>query len=252
MNIGVINRWIRAQLFAIWKLYKLAKRTIRRYGFVGAAKLSLTKVTPWVKRKKQICIDDFDELHGVDTAEKVRVDSLHVVGDNLDFGYNYSTIPSFYFRSLISLLNMNYEDWTFIDIGSGKGKILILAMEYPFKLVVGVEYTKELNEIAKKNIQIYTSHLKHDPAVKLVCTDAIQYEFPVSPIVIYFYNPFEKKIMDICMNNIIESLRMNPRTIYLMMLNIQYSLDFKGEFVLVAMNNPGEERYYSIYKSRNT
>ena len=44
--------------------------------------------------------------------------------------------------------NLDFRAFTFIDLGSGKGRTLLMASDYPFRRIMGVELLPSLNEIA--------------------------------------------------------------------------------------------------------
>src|SRR5580700_6255635 len=52
---------------------------------------------------------------------------------------------------------LNFRDFTFIDLGSGKGRTLLMASDYPFHRIVGVELLPSLHEIAQENLRQYKS-----------------------------------------------------------------------------------------------
>jgi methylase of polypeptide subunit release factors len=52
----------------------------------------------------------------------------------------------------VASLDVEHKDFTFIDLGSGKGRALVLALSYPFRRVVGVEFALELHRVAEANL----------------------------------------------------------------------------------------------------
>ncbi len=54
------------------------------------------------------------------------------------------------------------QDFTFIDLGSGKGRVLLMASEYPFQKIIGVEFMPELHRAAQKNIAGYSHAIGSD------------------------------------------------------------------------------------------
>lgn len=86
----------------------------------------------------------------------------------------------------------------FIDIGSGKGKVLIGASKYNFKKLKGIEYSEKLHSIAEKNI----STLGLEGRVELLNIDAKNYTPDVEDKVFYFFNPFMGSILDDVLRNI--------------------------------------------------
>jgi hypothetical protein len=57
-----------------------------------------------------------------------------------------------------SVAHGTLQDFTFIDLGSGKGRALLMASAYPFKRIIGVEFMPELHRVAQENIRKYTEH----------------------------------------------------------------------------------------------
>jgi tRNA G46 methylase TrmB len=61
------------------------------------------------------------------------------------------------FQEIMASLPIEFEQFTFVDLGSGKGRTLLMASEYPFKRIVGVELIAELHRAAEENIRDYRS-----------------------------------------------------------------------------------------------
>lgn len=85
---------------------------------------------------------------------------------------------------------MDLKTCIFVDLGSGKGKSLILAADYPFKKIIGVEFPPELHQTAVRNIALFSREKCIQEQIQLLCMDAEQYELPTENIVLFLYNPF--------------------------------------------------------------
>ena len=81
----------------------------------------------------------FDALHGVDTGSVVSAD-LGIASANVDKGLAYDPCPWSTLRRSLRLY-LCERRFTFVDIGSGKGKVLLSAVVLPFKRIVGVEFS---------------------------------------------------------------------------------------------------------------
>jgi len=115
----------------------------------------------------------------------------------------------------------------FIDYGSGKGAAIIHAKSLGFKRTVGVEFAKELHEIAQKNIE----KLKLDN-VNSFYADATTYLVPLDVSVIYLFNPFDEVVMKKLIANILEQKENFENDVYLIYGNA--SLDIlKNSFELI-------------------
>ena len=67
------------------------------------------------------------------------------------------------FREMMGALPIELERFTFVDIGSGKGRTLLMASEFPFKRIVGVELMEELHRAAEENLRAYGAVASADP-----------------------------------------------------------------------------------------
>jgi len=115
-------------------------------------------------------------------------------------------------------------DFTFVDLGSGKGRTLLMASEYPFRRIIGVELLPSLNEIAKENLSRYKSESQKCFNLSSVCADAGSFPLPDDPLVIYLFNPFSETVFRQVLGNIDKTLRKNSRPLFLLYQNPQLEI----------------------------
>jgi SAM-dependent methyltransferase len=130
----------------------------------------------------------------------------------------YQPIPPEQFHEMMATLPNDFRRFTFIDIGSGKGRALLLAAEHNFRRIIGVELLPELNEIAKENARNLKSH-GVDTEIEMLCCNATEFVFPTEPTVLFLFNPLPPAGLAKLMKNIEESLRSYPRELYLLYAN---------------------------------
>ncbi len=111
---------------------------------------------------------------------------LDIDGENLEHANYYLPSPTSQLRAILGGLQVRYEDFIFIDAGSGKGGALLLASEFPFRKIIGVEFSHELNEIAQENVRHYGSESQKCKDLEAICIDAALYPIPPKPSVFYF------------------------------------------------------------------
>ena len=111
------------------------------------------------------------------------------------------------------------EDLTFIDLGSGKGRVLLMASDYPFRKIIGVELLPSLNRIAQENIDKYKSEKQRCFALESICADATNFPLPEGPVVLYLFNPFPESGLRRTLANLKNDLDGNPRLAYLLYHN---------------------------------
>lgn len=162
---------------------------------------------------------EFDRKFGVDTDGEFGgwtfLSDLNIPSPNWIEGHNYAGIEPERFFAIFEKLPTRFEDFVFIDFGSGKGRALLLASEYPFKKIIGIEFSPQLNAIANRNIALYASGTQKCRAIETVRMDFTQYFLPPEPLVLFFFDPCEARIFEQVMVNLRASWQKNPRPIYL-------------------------------------
>lgn len=148
------------------------------------------------------------------------------------------------FAEMIASLAIDLRDFTFVDLGSGKGRTLLMASEYPFRRIVGVELLPALHQIAQENLARYRSESQKCFALEALCGDAGDFCFPAEPLVLYLFNPFAESGLRRVMAALERSLSVHPRTVYVLYLNplLEGVLSESG-----ALTKLGGTQQYSIY-----
>lgn len=101
----------------------------------------------------------------------------------------YQPVEPAMFREMMSSLPIDFSQFTFVDIGSGKGRALLLASEYPFHKIIGLELLPELNAIAQENIRRFCAQHPSAAAIEAIRADATEFIFPNEPLIVFFNNP---------------------------------------------------------------
>jgi SAM-dependent methyltransferase len=216
-----------------------AKRT---YGAAGAARIcwlhlgeALSRFTPAGRRALEREIE-FDRARGVDTRGTISLFELAIDSPNVRSGLRHETTRPDLFHSLIGSLPIDFRSSVFVDLGSGKGRAVLLASEYPFKRVVGVEFSRELHAIALRNIAVCDRSRVRCGSMEVLCQDAVQFDFPAEPLVIYLYNPFLAEIVRRVVERLERSLESHPRPVFVIYANpvAKGILDSSRSFVAIS------------------
>jgi SAM-dependent methyltransferase len=153
----------------------------------------------------------WDWWHDVETAAGERLEDMSTIGPNRAYAVPYQRSSPRRVRELIQTLGIAYSTYSFVDIGSGKGGVLLTAATFPFQDVVGVEFTRELHNLANQNIQKARWIHWRAPVVRSVHADATMFDFPQVPLVIFMFNPFAAVVLAKVLENLGHSLAVNPR-----------------------------------------
>ncbi|MBL6751766.1 MAG: hypothetical protein ISP90_14660 [Nevskia sp.] len=166
--------------------------------------------------------DSFDARFGTDTRGEMSLENAGIAAAEAALGNGvYRAIPASHFRAALQHLDIRFEDFTFLDYGSGKGKALLLAADYPFKRIVGVEYSPLLHETALSNIRRCQNQSKRCNELQAVLADARTYDPPGDPLVCFFFNPFDSSVWRSVLGRLQASFAMNPRPIHLVYVNVR-------------------------------
>lgn len=130
------------------------------------------------------------------------------------------------FHAILDRLAIKHDRFTFIDLGSGKGRTLLMASDYPFRRIIGAEIIPELHAIAAQNVGRYQSDKQKCFAIETWLGDARQFAFPSCPLVLYLFNPFPADILLDVLKRLQESMRMHPREILVIYHNLMHESVF--------------------------
>ena len=225
------------------------QRKIREVGIVGTLKLGVRKLICDMREALHLKKQDshpFDLRYGTDTSGIIKPGALDIPDDKVEHAVQYQTAIVDVFLDILNSLSISYEEFIFVDMGSGKGRALLLASQYPFKGIIGVELSENLHRIACRNIQIFKDEGQQCNKIQSLCLDVADYEIPKEKIVFYLFNPFDGHIMRSLLLNIEDSIHRYPRDIYIAYLKPLHRDVFdRSAFLQIAK----ETERYVIYKN---
>ena len=199
---------------------------------------------------------DFDRVNGIDTdgdfGDWTYLSDLSIPSPNWIHGHDYSGIEPERFSAILAGIKIRFEDFVFIDFGSGKGRALLLASEFPFKRVVGVEFSPELHAVAVDNIRKYTTPQQHCKDIDSVCMDFVDFQLPPEPSLLFFFDPCAETTFEIVLNNIERSLREHPREIYIVYVAPSKNVHLLDSAGFLSRLGRNHECNFSLYKTKNS
>ena len=209
-------------------LYRRMLHAIDNHGVGGLLRRALAHLRPKAGRaaadepaRLEVTLHPFDASFGVDTGGYIPGERLGAPGGTGSDLYNtayYGISPST-LRAALSHVPIQPEEFTFVDLGCGKGRALLVASELPFREVVGVELDPELCAVAAANAQ----RLPHGAAsVRVLNQDALLVRYPQTPLLIYMYHPFLAPLLKRVLAEIERQFREADREIYLLFANAIY------------------------------
>jgi SAM-dependent methyltransferase len=178
-------------------------------------------VAPTRRLLPGLSIKDGYTRHPFDVENGVRTSGL-ISGRHLKSGHRHDRHATAYFgvapsvfQSLLRRWRRTrpvapVEDFTFIDVGAGMGRAILLAAEMPFHEVIGIELNPTLAQIACKNLNAWRAAARVRASTRLVCGDAIEFAFPQSPCLVFLFNPFGATVMRRLLTSLAKEFACHP------------------------------------------
>jgi hypothetical protein len=239
------------QITAFKNLAKMMTAPLRERGFRETLRSAHGLVYAMREEKREA----FDERFGTDTCRHVTRETLLSTGDDVQQLWRYFATLEAPFRRLLRALPIDFADHTFIDLGSGKGKALLMASDLPWRRIVGVELAPALHEVAQRNVALYRSPAQRCTSFELWRGDAAKFVLPPGNLVVYLFQPFPADTMAAVMDNVKKSIGSGAR-VALAYMNPLFDTMIRasGIFELYEHRDasaPGELGW-SIYLDRKT
>jgi len=196
-------------------LLRMAAGPLRERGLVETVR----SVRSCMRARERERADSFDESFGTDTERRVAAADLECSGDDVPALWRYWPTARATFAHIMESVDICYQNSLFIDLGSGKGRALLMAAEYPFRKIVGVELAPALHRVALRNVATWRSPTQRCREIELLCMDAADFVLPTDEALVYLFQPFPAETMRAVLGNLGRSLAAHPRKVQLAYLN---------------------------------
>jgi SAM-dependent methyltransferase len=185
-------------LYCDWAIKSVARRGLFRTGkIMGSVILDLV----------------FDVWYGTETLGWVWVEDLGANSEHDANAVGYRPSKVLPLRALIKRLKLP-RDLTFVDLGSGKGRVLLLAAKMGFQKIVGVEFSPKLCAIAQTNVEKFTGQLGLPTEIRVIQADAALFTITPDQCIFYAFNPFDGVVLGELMGSLRDSLTYFPREVW--------------------------------------
>ena len=196
----------------MFQLLDRVRLEIKEGGVVWTGTLALEKTLKTLGWKNTWAVRQrFLDREGISYDRKHKVKTYGVTGKASTERRGYEAISVLHFNKVMRRLPIRHESYTFIDVGCGKGRPLFLASEFPFKQIIGVEYSPSLCDVARSNIESFHSDRQRCFHIDVVESDACEYVVPDGPLVVFLFNPFGEDLMRKFVTGLAHSLSRAPR-----------------------------------------
>jgi SAM-dependent methyltransferase len=189
-------------------------------------------------------------MHGVDTSGLVPAKHLITGHANDEHVTAYYGVAPSILRSLIAQWRETIpphpiSSYTFIDIGAGKGRGLLVASEYRFRKVIGIELNPALAAVSRQNVAHWIATHEADftaprlAPIEILEQDALDFDLPATPVLLFLFHPFEAPVLKLLLRNIETQFAQRPNTLDLIYVNAECAnvLDRNPAFAQLFLDN---------------
>jgi predicted RNA methylase len=178
----------------------------------------------------------FDRSLGVETARPVGLWHLRIPSENVADAERYQAVDPSALRRLLSGIQTDWSSFTFIDLGCGKGRALIVANEFGFQRLIGVEFAAKLARTATRNCQ------RLGLRAEILSQDAAEFLFPPEKLAVYLNNPFGPRVLNRVLDHLLERNTRHSYVLYVYPIH-RHCLDGRPGFEPMIAN-----RYWAVWK----
>lgn len=184
------------------------------------------------KKLPGLTVKDGYTVHPFDTEFGVRTSGL-IAGRHLRIGKGsdrhitayYAVAPSVFDALLARWRRAPYvaplDQYTFLDLGAGMGRAMLLASQHNFRQVVGVELHSTLAEMARKNMKLWRDADRATAPMTVHCQDVLDFRFPDGPCVLFLFNPFGAAVLKKLLQKLAAEFADRPRQLDLLYVNCE-------------------------------
>jgi SAM-dependent methyltransferase len=177
-------------------------------------------------------IHPFDLAHNLDTSGLVPAGNLLTGHPNDAFVTAYYGVAPSILRTLIhhwreTIPPHPIHSYTFLDIGAGKGRAMLVASELPFHKIIGIELNPTMADIAERNLSLWREAHAADPTapplapIQLYEQDALTFDFPRTPTLAFLFHPFEAPVLKLLLRRIETQFARRRNTLDILYVNAE-------------------------------
>ena len=152
--------------------------------------------------------------YGINTIKRAELKELTIPEGDISKSSPYEAVTYYMLENLFENFRKLFPgEKNLVDAGCGKGRVLVVAAHYGFTHITGIDFAKELCQEAEKNIEQVKTKFPF-ACFKIVWGNVLNYPLSADDKVFFLFNPFNKEIFEKFVDNIEQSVKKFPRTIY--------------------------------------
>lgn len=214
-------------------------RLVRLHSAIACATVAIVPTPTSRRLLPGLTVADGFTRHPFDLANGVRTSGL-IAGRHLKSGHRHDRHSTAYYGVAPSVFHALIKRWqrskpvaplnefTFIDIGAGMGRALLLAAKMPFHKVIGIELHPTLASIARRNLRHLRALGRVNAPTRIRCCDAIDFSLPTTPCLLFLFNPFAAPVMRRLLRRIAHDFANRPNQLDILYINNEQEAELES------------------------
>lgn len=228
---------------------------LRRHGLLGSLKLvpktvhfvARNALSPSARRLNAESLE-FDRTYGTRTHGAIPLGALGATLEQSTQSRSYyqAVLPN-RLHARLRQVPADLSEFTFIDFGAGMGRALLIASDYPFRSIIGVELLPSLADIAEQNLRKYRSPSQRCFSIELFRGDALTFDPPGGDTVYFLYNPFGPDVLRPLLRRIEQRHPASDRVFAIYEIPMHHAVfESSGSWETIA----GEKEAWALYRRK--
>ena len=159
--------------------------------------------------------------YGSNTFIPIELKNLTIVGGDIKKASRYEAVSFYMLEQLLHAFRKIAGHTSIVDLGSGKGRVMMTAPFFGFTDITGIDFAKELCEQATANMKEKEKKFPHIKW-KVLNENVEDYNIDKTDSVFFMFNPFDQAVLKKFLINLDASCDLFPRTIYFLYASPQY------------------------------
>ena len=159
--------------------------------------------------------------YGSNTFAPVELKNLTIIDGDKKEGSRYEAVSFYMLEQLFSAFRKISGCTSIVDLGCGKGRVMMVAAHYGFKEITGIDFATELCDQAVLNMK---KKQEQFPGIvwRVINQNVENYEIAPGDSVFFLFNPFNQSVLKNFLMKLNISCDQFPRTVYFLYASPQY------------------------------
>jgi SAM-dependent methyltransferase len=159
--------------------------------------------------------------YGSNTFAPVELKNLTIVSGDVKQASRYEAVSYYMLEHLFTAFRKLSSSTSIVDLGCGKGRVMMVAAHFGFKRMTGIDFAKEVCEEAKANL--IRKEMQFPGITWKVINDDVQnYDITPDDSVFFMFNPFDYTVLRNFLRKLDISCDEFPRPVYFLYASPQH------------------------------